>query len=440
MKTGVLPFWALAVSGESTVDAARVATIALNIFGLLTGLLYLVLRSNSKNMAFRPTAASWEQKQQWRLFGSPDLDIGSHIANPVGRDRSGTIHELVLPSKDKGKFETRAVVSRGSSDHAAAKETNIMMDSPPSYRTPLKSINSKRTLSSLPSYRAPPIHNASDPLLLSTPSIQIPPQMMRSESRSQSFNQAHYSLFPQRSGSIPEIEPNQADGLQSRQITPPAPLMPNRHKRDTSDVTTATVHIGMRLSTVAVDSAAQDRIRRSVTYPPTAGSSTRNQWSDPWQPTQQALDGVPQRLGPPLEIKAGQRESAPHEILFRLNSNEELSPGPFHTMAATWPEPLEDLISPTRRISSWRKFRDARMKSLPPTPVTPSKLQPSPSFRASFSEPRTPMSQTSTIRSSQRREALSLALKENEQWPLQGVGIPLLPGKSYRSDQNRRWI
>jgi hypothetical protein len=391
-------------------------------------------------MAFRPPAASWEQKQQWRLFGSPDLNLGTHITNPVGRDRNGTIHEVVLPSKEKSGFEARAITSRAPTDPVAAKETNLMLDSPPSYRTPPKSIISKATLSSPPSYRAPPIHNANDPLLLSTPEVQIPPQMLHSESRSQSFNQAHYSLFPQRSGSIPTIEVNQADTLQSRQANPPALLVPSRHKRGTSDVTTATVQIGMRLSTGAVDPAVQERIRRSVKYSPITENPTKNQWTDPWQLTQPSLDGKPSRLGPSLEVKAGHRESTPHEILFRLNSNEELSPGPFHTIAPTWPKPLEDLISPTKRISSWRRFRDARMKSLPPTPVTPSKLQPSPSFRASFSEPRTPMSPTGTMRSAQRRDALSLALKEDEQWPLQGVSMPLLPGKSYIPDQNRSWI
>ena len=391
-------------------------------------------------MALRPTAASWEQKQQWRLFGSPDLDIGTHITNPVGRERSGTLQEAVLPSKEKGDFKARAFTSAPASDPVLAKETRPMLDSPHSYRTPRKSSTTKPPLSSPPSYRAPPIHSANDPLLLSTPTVQIPQQVPRSESRTQFFNRAHYSLFPQRPESIPVRETTQTDALQSEQAPLPALHVTGRHRRDTSDVTTATVQIGMRLSTVAAGPEAQDPISRSVTYPPAAGNFKRIQWNDPSQLTQRSLDGIPKRLGSPLDINAGHRESTPHEILFRLNSNEELSPGSFQPSPPTWPKPLEDLVSPTRRISSWRRFRDARMKSLPPTPVTPSKLQPSPNFRASFSEPRTPISPTGTMRSSQQRQALSLALKEDEQWPLQRVGMLLIPGKPYIPDKNRSWI
>lgn len=439
-QSSILPFWTFVVRRKSIETSARVATIALNIFGLLTGLLYLILRSNSHNMAFRPNGASWEQKQDWRLFGSPDLDIGNHIINPVGPERKGTLHGLVLPSKEKGDFEAHTNRSRSPGDPAFAKEKRSVLASPPSYRTPSKSTISKPSLSSPPSYRAPPIHSANDPLLISPPTFQIPPQTFRSDSPFQSFNHANYALFPYRPKSIPLIAIDDVDPQSSKPVTPPAPLFFNHHKRDISNVTSATVQIGMSVSTVGMESALEERINRSVTYPPVKDNLRPKHSRDPSQLTQRSLDGVLKPLGPPIEMKTRPRDSSPHEILFRLNSNEELSPEAVHITAPLWPKPLEDLVSPTRRISSWRKFRDRRMKSLPPVPVTPSMIEPTSSYRASFPEPHTPSSPKSAVRASQQRAALSLALKEEQQWPLRGMSTVMLPDKSYMPEENRSWI
>jgi hypothetical protein len=436
VKTGVLPFWARVVLRASTNQAGRVATAAINIFGLLSGLLYLILRSNSINMAFRPNAASWEQKQEWRLFGSPDIDIGKHITNPVGPERSGTFYEAVLAGKEKGGFESTS--SRAPSDPARPRREHSELTSLPSYRTPSKSTISKPPLSSPPSYRAPPILDAHDPLLVSPPTFQIPPQVLRSETSSLSFNHAAYSLFPQRSSSIPVIRIDHVDSAKTKSVIPPAPLFSTHHKRDASNVTSATVHIGMRISTVVVKAEAEVGINRAATYPPTMKSA--KDWSDPSHMTQRSLDQPPKTSDALFGIKGHSRESSPHEILFRLNSNEELSPKAVHFTPSFRHKPFEDLVSPTRRISSWRKFRDRRMKSLPPVPATPSTFQPLSGHRASFPEPRTPVSPEGPVRISQERAALSVALKEDEQWPIHGIDMVLLPDKSYSQDRNRSWI
>ena len=440
VQSGVLPFWARIVLGASTNNAARIATIALNIFGLLTGLLYLVLRSNPNNMAFGPDGASRAQKEEWRFFGSPELDIGKHIINPVGPERNDTTHETIVAAKETSAFEARSVRSKAPSDSTKSYGNRPALASPPSYRTPSKSTISKLPLSSPPSYRAPPIPNASDPLLFSPPTLQIPPQMLRSESPFLSFNQANYTLFPQRSASTPATETDNVKAAKTDPINAPAPLFANYHRRDTSNVTSATVQIGMRLSTGTVIPGFEERVNRAATYPAVTGKSKEDHRKHLPQLPQRSLDRVPKSLASPIEMKRRPRDSSPHEILFRLNSNEELSPDAVHITTPSWRKPLEDLVSPTCRISSWRKFRDRRMKSLPPVPVTPSTMPPPSSYRASFPEPRTPASPAGPMRASQEREALSLALKEDEQWPLQGLDMILLPDKSYTPDKNRSWI
>jgi hypothetical protein len=226
--------------------------------------------------------------------------------------------------------------------------------------------------------------------------------------------------------------------VKTKSVIPPAPLFSTHHNRDTSNVTSATVQIGMRLSTVAVKPEAEVGINRAVTYPPVTPNS--NDWSDSSHETQRSLDQAPKPLNAPSEAKGRPRESSPHEILFRLNSNEELSPKAVHFTPSSRSKPLEDLVSPTRRISSWRKFRDRRMKSLPPVPATPSTLQPLSGYRASFPEPRTPASPNSHVRTSQERAALSLALKEDERWPIHSGDLVLLPDKSYSQGRNMSWI
>lgn len=453
-KSSVLPFWALVVQGKSTINAGPVATTALNIFGLLTGLLYLILRSNSSNMAFRPKAASWEDKQEWRLFRSPDLDIGKHLTNPVAPERSGTMQEVVFASKEARQLEAHKNRSRDPSgstaDHknrsrdpsvsTAAHEKATIRSSPPSYRTPSKSTISKPSLSSPPSYRAPPIPTASDPLLMSPPTFQIPQKMLDFEPTHQSFNHAQYTLFPQHPIPAPGSSTDRVDALPRKAANLPAPPFSNGHKRNTSDVSTATVQIGMRLSTVTAKPGAEELISRTVTYPPVTDSSQMQHGRHQPPLLQRSLDGLSRSLGPPIQLQTRPRDSSPHEILFRLNSNEELSHEPVQIFAPLRAQPLEDLVSPTRRISSWRRFRDARMKSLPPVPVTPSMIEPPSSHRASFPEPRTPSSPSGPMRASQEREALSLALKEDEHWPLKGISPLLLPDKSYIPDKNRSWI
>jgi hypothetical protein len=391
-------------------------------------------------MAIRPVAASQDEKPEWGLFGSPDLDLGRHLTDPVGPERKAKLQELVLHSNDKFDFEAHTIATRTPSDLVAPQGTRPMLASPPSYRTPPKLIISRPPLSSPPSYRAPPIPSAQDPLLVSPLAFQIPPQNLRSESASQSINLANYSLFPQHLASIPATELNSRGTIENTSVVPPAPLFSKGHKRNTSDMSSATVQIGMRMSTVAVELGVEEHFGRSVTYPPITDRSKPRRLRDPLQLNRRSRERGRKPPGPPIEIAMPAHESSPHEILFRLNSNEELSPEAAQILPLTWPKPLEDLVSPTRRISSYRQFRDERMKSLPPVPATPSIVQPTSSYRASFPEPRTPASPNGPLRASQERTALSLALKEDEQWPLHGVSMVLLPDKSYMPDENRSWI
>lgn len=435
LQSAVLPFWARIVLRESTHVAARIATIALNIFGLLTGLLYVILRSNAKHMAFRPVAASREKKQERRPFGSPDLNISKHIRNPIYPRRSYSLDELILPSEGKSHSKAHALAARALTDPNTARGT-VLIQASPTHQIPRKSLFCKPPPISHPSCRAPPIPSVNDPLLTSLPTFERPPQILRSESPAQSFKPTRYNLFPQCSASVPTIATNQAHAPEEYPVVPPEPLFFNRKNRNTSKGRSATVQIGMRLSPAALEAEVAAGVGRSVTYPPVTERLRPSYLRYPSQLTQRSLNGAPNTVGPLMEMKPRARDSSPHEILFRLNSNEELSTEPLRITGSTWPKPLEDLVSPTRRVLSWPKFHNPRMKSLPPIPAMSSTTHPTSSHRASFPEPRTPIA---PMRAAQEGAASSMAPKGDEQWPLNGFDM-IPPNNPYIRHANPSWI
>ena len=443
LMSTIIPFWARVISRKSTNSAATTATITVNIYGLLTSLLYLILKSTSNNMTFRPAAASWDPNQEWRLFGSPKLDIGKHLTSPVMPHQSNNFSQFAFSIKEKGDSASRTTISRVSS-RTTAKDRKRSSGAPPFYRTHThKSSISKPSPTSPPAYRTPPLLSSGDPLLRQSPDSQLPPQTLRSDSTTQPFGQNTYALFPPRKDSIRNGSRSKADIPPRKPVTSRIPLFFNahqhQHQRDTSDVSTATVQIGMRLSNFPGGSDLQDHIlRRSVTYPTLNEAPKALQLRSPPVFAPLSLNAMLQPTAASGQVQQQKGNTSPHEILFRLNSQEELSPHPVPPNTSSLRKPLEDLVSPTRKISSWRQFRDTRMKSLPPVPVSPTSALPhSPALRASYPEPGTPVSLTSTVRESRDRAALSVALRENEEWPLQGL---LVPTRTYIPVQKRSWI
>jgi hypothetical protein len=56
---------------------------------------------------------------------------------------------------------------------------------------------------------------------------------------------------------------NKDSTWESALVVPPAPLFSKGHKRDTSDMSSATVQIGMRMSTIAVEPGVEEPFGRS---------------------------------------------------------------------------------------------------------------------------------------------------------------------------------
>jgi hypothetical protein len=197
-----------------TMISSPMASIALNIFGIVNMFMHLLLRSNADNMAIRPVNASWGKQRSWRLFGSTDLDtnMAQHITTPIGLERNNSLARLTSNEKNLDGSDLEAgeglTTQSNSSDRSEGRKF---------------------------------------PAFAQFPNAPISSRHVR--------NTSNYSLFPptpsRSKGIIPRLSNWKDD---DGNLLPPRPAFTRRHTRFSSDISSATVQIGLRLSNVATPS------------------------------------------------------------------------------------------------------------------------------------------------------------------------------------------
>ena len=200
-----IPYFIQVLIGTVSLHISHMASIVINLSGLLNGLLYLVLRTNSELLAIRPANTPWCRKRRLRLFGPNDLSIRTHISPPVVLDRRGKTQ------KTRSKHPTDMKPANNSS------KPRIQV-TPVAYLGPAQ---------------VPP------PLRIRPPSKAVSPQMSAKSS---------YSIFPKRSSIQKPPWHITPSGHDDEIIPLPAPLFSQSQRRDFSNQSTETVHIGLRLS------------------------------------------------------------------------------------------------------------------------------------------------------------------------------------------------
>lgn len=382
---------------------SQMAAIALNLFGLVNGFLHLLLRSNADLLAIRPLQAPWAKKRALRLFGSSDLDIGTHIATPVALEHSGSLHRLVGSSDEKRDIESRGrLFSPGSQFTPREKSPRVPKTLPPS---PLR---------------------------------QLPTSVPFRHSRKKS----NYSLFPAPKSESKRVASSvYGDNDQEVVLRPPRPLFFRRHRRDSSEISSATVQIGLRLSNLAMPLAAHElsptrsSVIRFPIHSPTQQSSGRT--SSPLvQHRSQDSSGS---LELPIQMKPPTPENQPDPPLDKAGAETQQSRS--DTPQRPWPKRSDSLNKGKRRENRQKRERDARMKTLPPIPATPQDTSRPASARPSSiqDEARPSSSQDhGEPSSSQARESTRTENRESSQWPLNSNSMTLLSAKKYQPD--RSWI
>lgn len=194
------------------------ATVVMNLSGLISGVLHLFLRANTATTSFAPktVAKRWEHsKHNIRIFGPNELAIYAHLLNPI--------------TGPENREPERRASHRDSSAQLLVPE--------------------KERVSSIDYVRTPPYWSSKHP----EPEISdlpVVPQPTKASGVWPVFTlrQPSYSLFPTRNGSLSkDVQRNDSIYDISSLAPPPASgYKGDSWHRDSYD--SATVQIGLRLS------------------------------------------------------------------------------------------------------------------------------------------------------------------------------------------------
>ncbi|KAL8848329.1 MAG: hypothetical protein Q9221_006632 [Calogaya cf. arnoldii] len=211
--TLIVPFFAQRTLLLDALRTAWVAEVALNLFGLITFVLHMSLRSNADRMAIQPLEGSRQGKKRLRLFGPSDLEMTMHITSPV------------LLKKDEGQY----------TDDNYRLMTGTRTDSPPA------ASESERNVS-------PNIDFTNEIVAEYSRPVRSPPQVFLSPCTPRKGT--NYSIFPTFRSAMLRNSMSTTFSHDEDTISLRLPRLaaPSSHKREFSEQTSATVQIGFRLS------------------------------------------------------------------------------------------------------------------------------------------------------------------------------------------------
>lgn len=210
----VLPYYIQSTLHQSTLLSARMAVVAFNLSGITNGILYMFLRANVDETAFRSVNTIWRDKSNLIMFGT--------------RDQTSTFSMQQKPTE----FLERQSSQKGQA--VDGQTTDV-----PRCSTDLVS----------PLFDVHPRGHAQPTKARISPSrkLTIPP---RSDSlRKKGQHKAKYSLYPAAAQEMsPVAPPRRLRSSAESSLRPPSPLFSHRHRRVFSSQTSASVPIGLRLS------------------------------------------------------------------------------------------------------------------------------------------------------------------------------------------------
>ena len=208
----VIPFFVQAAMKNPAITVSKIASVAINILGIIHLLLHIFLRSNADRTAIRPVNTPWGKNRRLRLFGPTDLEMTMHITSPVLSDSEDNRRLMA----DLRELQEKAKMK----DQALEEEKRLSCGSPDSEE-----------------HDFPEKFGAVSP----------PPQVLLSRAFTQ--NKSTYSIFPtHRSAMLRNSMSTTFSYGDEEGLPPPTPLFSGRHRRDLSEESSATVQIGLRIS------------------------------------------------------------------------------------------------------------------------------------------------------------------------------------------------
>ncbi|EGC48351.1 conserved hypothetical protein [Histoplasma capsulatum var. duboisii H88] len=363
--TLVLPFWVQGAFLQRASSSSLVmGSIALNLFGVVYAFIYLLLRANGRNMMIGPGDSAWS-KDLSNGFGSTELALATQVNQPIVAEKW---HESYLEK----------------TNHLSSDEDDLKDEQRPK----------TRSLKRLPF----------NPI-----SIPHPPAL-------HSRKPSSYSLFPTRDS--PRItKPSVLNFHDSRDdmLAPPRPSY-IRHRRFSSEVSAATVQIGLRLSNIAMPAHFQSHnsstISLGISPTPTEETSIYPS-AENHTPRSSRFKDSHMNLKPLANLLTTPSISRSGGYLNRISPLRQNPPG------------LEIDPPNSRRLSPIRKIRaqpTGMEVDLPPTPLVVLKGD-----RNTPNETSSPLAQSTSMYPTPTQSS----------WPLPSP-LSLLPNKTFK--QPAHWI
>ncbi|KAG9240561.1 hypothetical protein BJ878DRAFT_281804 [Calycina marina] len=255
-----IPYFISQTVGNGDLKADMIATVVLNLSGLMNGLLQLFLRSNTATSSFgSKNGRTWNiKKHQIRMFGPNELAFNNLMADPVSGPRGGI--PVSTSQTNLVGYEKEQVTNMESTR------------SPPFNRAPIKYNPLKYN---------PFTSNATAFGQAATgPIYELPSDPVSSPQRGHEQKQS-YHLFPNRPDGNSRQETTSVYDISDLLAPPDIFGGKSRHRRDSSVVSSATVQIGLRLSNFVMAPSQADM--NMLSLPSTAYNANSARSTPPLQ-------------------------------------------------------------------------------------------------------------------------------------------------------------
>ncbi|KFY07324.1 hypothetical protein V492_07249 [Pseudogymnoascus sp. VKM F-4246] len=335
----VTPWFVKMTIKEPTILTAMIATVVLNLVGLMTGVLQLFLRANTATTSFRPKGTpGWSgKKHEIRMWGPNDLGFGGHILQPLSGPRSpvssttegGYLHEKHWPSASEPsqspiRYDIKAKDTKLSFSNPSPVTPTGLPSRPNQNITSGSSPSRQQRHKQTQSYSLFPNEEAS-----ASPSRSQEPSSMISTTQLPSTT---FTLPPQ-------INVNPLADLQP----PPSLFVPRGHRRDSSMVSSATVQIGLRLTYMDEEPCPLLTDAQKAAHAQNTNSKLPPRSKSP------ALQVQTQNL-PSLQLQLGNERLSPEEKAARMKTLPPVprpNEGRMTESVSNDPEKNEPRLSPT---------------------------------------------------------------------------------------------
>ncbi|TVY68669.1 hypothetical protein LSUE1_G008035, partial [Lachnellula suecica] len=221
----VIPWFVTLIMKGGDLKAAMIATVVVNLSGLISGLLQLFLRSNTATTSFGPSGSRDRKKHEIRIWGPNELVFNNQMLSPINGPRSS-------PRQVESRSDSRA--SLVGFEKEVGRPISLDSLDPPN-----------RYDDSLPKSTIEP------KTLLTNPEFMFRPTSPAARGHA---SKPSYSLFPtEQDGSdkLSILSPRKQEPTSIYDISglaPPPAVFAKGHRRDSSVASSATVQIGLRIS------------------------------------------------------------------------------------------------------------------------------------------------------------------------------------------------